>query len=286
MLFTPLILLLPAISYASWSPIKRGQPSNPEDCIVISTLSPIIMTSLHPTSTFGPNGPGSGSGSGSGDANDSGGLIHGQVTDYGSLVYTTALPTLGPNGLGIYTYTITAPCASDYCQRPASNECPPGFITTTVICHVCGVHPVTTTLTLPIESATAAQRSRDGPEMPGAQKTSQVPGGSDSEHDGAGKGDELPDGPKNTGAPGSPTGADASTHTKTVDTPGGASSTAGNEAGHGDGIKAGSKSASPSDDANPSAVVVTGHAPQTKVPKSVILKVALFATIVLYSLHV
>ncbi|KAG5802145.1 hypothetical protein H9Q74_009530 [Fusarium xylarioides] len=335
MLFTPLLLLFPAVSHASWLPFRRGQPSNPEDCTVTSTLSPITVTSIHPTSTIGPHGSSSGSGgshgSGSGSdgsngSNGSGGPGHGQVTGGGSLIYTTALPTLGPNGPGIHTYTITAPCASSHCQRPASTDCPPGFTTTAVICHVCGEHPVTTTLTLPIESATAAQGShggaakagstltsvvtavvhktvvpvspaesiypwisRGGPELPDAQKPSQVPGssgGTDSKGVGAGKGDELPDGPKNTGAPESPAGADASSRTSTVDAPNGASTAAGNEAGHGDGDEAGSESASPSDDASPSAVVVTGHAPNTKVTKSIVVKAVLFATMVLYPLYI
>ncbi|KAF5707986.1 hypothetical protein FMUND_10851 [Fusarium mundagurra] len=342
MLFTPLILLLPAVSHASWLPIRlpirRGQPSIPEDCTVTSTLSPITMTSIYPTSTIGPHGSSSGSGdsnggSGSGSgSNGSGGSGHGQVTGGGSLIYTTALPTLGPNGPGVHTYTITAPCASSHCQRPASTDCPPGFTTTAVICHVCGEHPVTTTLTLPIESATAAQGShggaaksgstltsvvtavvhktaapvspaesvypwisRGGPELPDAEKPSQVPGatgvtsgsgGSDSNHGGAGKGDELPASPKNTGAPELPAGADASSHSTTVDAPNGGSTAAGNQAGHGDGDEAGSESASPSDDASPSAVVVTGHAPETKVTKSIVLKAVLLATMVLYPLYI
>ncbi|KAG4293527.1 hypothetical protein FPRO06_00112 [Fusarium proliferatum] len=328
MLLTPLILLFPAVSHASWLPIRlpirRGQLPSPEDCTVTSTLSPITLTSLHPTSTFGPHGSGSGSGSGSDGSDGSG---HGQVTGGGTLIYTTALPTLGPNGPGVHTYTITAPCASSHCQRPASTECPPGFTTTAVICHVCGEHPVTTTLTLPIESATAAQGShggaakagstltavvtsvvhktvvpvspaesvypwisRGGPELPDAQKPSQVSGGSDAKHDGAGKGDELPDGPKNTGAPELPAGggADTSSHSSTVDAPSGASTAAGNEAGHGDGDgdETGSESASPSDDVSPSAVVVTGHAAETKVTKSVALKAVLFAAMVLYPLYI
>ncbi|KAG5751825.1 hypothetical protein H9Q70_005515 [Fusarium xylarioides] len=306
MLFTPLLLLFPAVSHASWLPFRRGQPSNPEDCTVTSTLSPITVTSIHPTSTIGPHGSSSGSGgshgSGSGSdgsdgSNGSGGPGHGQVTGGGSLIYTTALPTLGPNGPGIHTYTITAPCASSHCQRPASTDCPPGFTTTAVIFYVCGEHPVTTTLTLPIESATAAQGSHGGAAKAGstltsvvtAVKPSQVPGssgGTDSKGVGAGKGDELPDGPKNTGAPESPAGADASSRTSTVDAPNGASTAAGNEAGHGDGDEAGSESASPSDDASPSAVVVTGHAPNTKVTKSIVVKAVLFATMVLYPLYI
>ncbi|KAF5628947.1 hypothetical protein F52700_8040 [Fusarium sp. NRRL 52700] len=333
MLFTPLILLFPAVSHASWLPFRRGQASTPEDCTVTSTLSPITMTSIYPTSTIGPHGSGSGfngsggSGSGSGGSNDSGGSGQGQVTGGGSLIYTTALPTLGPNGPGVHTYTITAPCASSHCQRPAPTECPPGFTTTAVICHVCGEHPVTTTLTLPIESATAAQGShagaakagstltavvtavshkavasvssvetvypwisRGGPELPGSQKPSGIPGG-------AGKSDELPDGPKktgvaespegpkNTGAPEAP-GAEASSHTTTVDTSNGASAAAGNDAGHGEGNETGSESAQPTDDASPSNVVVTGDAPEAKVTRSVVLKAILFATMVLYPLYV
>jgi hypothetical protein len=135
--------------------------------------------------------------------------------------------------------------------------------------------------------------SRGGPELPDSEKPSQVPGGSgdsggsggsDSEHDGAGKGDELPDGPKNTGAPESP---GASPQSTTVDAPNGASTAVDNEAAHGNGDKAGSGSASPDDDdASPSAVVVTGHAPESKVTKSVVLKAILFATMVLYPLYI
>ncbi|KAF9773694.1 hypothetical protein IL306_008453 [Fusarium sp. DS 682] len=335
MLFTPLILLLPAVSHASWLPIRPRKATNPEDCTLTSTLSPITVTSLHPTSTVGPHGSG-----GSGGPGGSGGSGHGQVTGGGSLIYTTALPTLGPNGPGVHTYTITAPCAESHCQRPAATECPPGFTTTAVICHVCGEHPVTTTLTLPIESATAAQGShggaakagstltavvtavshktlvpvspaesvypwisRGGPELPDAQKPSQVAGGSDSKPSGSAgsagsegsespaKGDGSPAAPKNTGAPEVPAGADTSPHNTTVDSPNGAPTTAGNEADHGNGDEAGSESASPehSDEAKPAgptAVVVTGHAPETKVTRSVLFKVVLFSGMVLFPLYV
>jgi hypothetical protein len=132
--------------------------------------------------------------------------------------------------------------------------------------------------------------SRGGPELPDTQKPSQVPGGSgSSKHGGAEKGDQvIPDGSKNTGSPELPAGADiTSSHTSTVDAPNGASAAAGNQAGHGSEDEAGGESASPlSDDASPSAVVVTGHAPETKVTRSVVLKVVLLATMVLYPLYV
>ncbi|WZH43027.1 uncharacterized protein QYS62_004029 [Fusarium acuminatum] len=87
---------------------------------------------------------------------------HGQVTGGGSLIYTTAFPTLGPDGMGLHTYTITAPCAETQCQRPAPADCPPGFTTTTVVCHACGEQAITTILTLPVESAAAGQGSAGG----------------------------------------------------------------------------------------------------------------------------
>ncbi|KAF4448830.1 hypothetical protein F53441_7822 [Fusarium austroafricanum] len=220
MRFTPLLLLLPVIS-ASWLPIKpwlRIRDQSPEDCTVTSTFSPVTLTSIYPTSTIGSSAIGS--------------QGHGQATGSGSLIYTTALPTLGPNGPGLHTYTITAPCTESQCHRPAATDCPPGFTTTAVICHVCGEQLVTTTLTLPIESATAAHGSdggdthngvstltafvsatshktislssievypwisRHGPEVPGATHQPQVPGAEGPKHgdpEGSHKSDASPE---------------------------------------------------------------------------------------------
>jgi hypothetical protein len=143
MLFTRLILLFPAVSLASWLPIKPRHEPNADSCTLTSTLSPITVTSIHPTSTVGISAPG-------------------EATGGGSLIYTTAYPTLGPDGPGLHTYTITAPCSTSRCVRPASGGCPPGFTTTAVVCHACGDKAVTTVLTLPIESTTAIQGSGSG----------------------------------------------------------------------------------------------------------------------------
>ncbi|GKU22263.1 unnamed protein product, partial [Fusarium langsethiae] len=141
MLFTPLLLVFPAVSLASWLPIVPRQASKGDNCTFTSVLPTITLSSIYPTSTIGS---------------------HGQVTGGGSLIYTTAFPTLGPDGPGLHTYTITAPCAETQCQRPASADCPPGFTKTTVVCHACGEHAITTILTLPDESATAGQGSAGG----------------------------------------------------------------------------------------------------------------------------
>ncbi|RGP66309.1 hypothetical protein FSPOR_6687 [Fusarium sporotrichioides] len=141
MLFTPLLLVFPAVSLASWLPIVPRQASNGDNCTFTSMLPTITLSSIYPTSTVGS---------------------HGQVTGGGSLIYTTAFPTLGPDGPGLHTYTITAPCAETQCQRPPSADCPPGFTKTTVVCHACGEHAITTILTLPVESAAAGQGSAGG----------------------------------------------------------------------------------------------------------------------------
>ncbi|RSM04296.1 hypothetical protein CEP52_006932 [Fusarium oligoseptatum] len=115
MLFT-LILIFPAATLASWLPIRPRQASSSDDCTITSTLPPVTMTSIYPVSTIAGSG-------------------QGQVTGGGSLIYTTALPTLGPSGPGLHTYTVTAPCPSAECQPPAASECPPGFTTAAVVCH-------------------------------------------------------------------------------------------------------------------------------------------------------
>ncbi|KAM5383417.1 hypothetical protein ACJZ2D_002110 [Fusarium nematophilum] len=147
MLLAPLVLVFPAATLAFWLPIRPRQASARDDCTLITTLAPVTLTSIYPASTIA-------------------GKRQGQVTGGGSLIYTTALPTLGPDGPGLHTYTVTAPCPAAECQLPAATECPPGFTTTAVVCHVCGDRPVTTVLTLPSETATAAQGSpyRDGSE--------------------------------------------------------------------------------------------------------------------------
>ncbi|KAJ4315799.1 hypothetical protein N0V84_008203 [Fusarium piperis] len=132
-----LILVFPAATLASWLPIRPRQASTLDDCTLTSTLPPVTLTSIYPASTIAGSG-------------------QGHVTGGGSLIYTTALPTLGPSGPGLHTYTITAPCPSADCQPPAATECPPGFTTAAVVCHVCGEIPVTTVLTLPSEIATAS----------------------------------------------------------------------------------------------------------------------------------
>ncbi|EEU37243.1 uncharacterized protein NECHADRAFT_78319 [Fusarium vanettenii 77-13-4] len=155
MLFS-LVLVFPAATLASWLPIRPRQASTPDDCTLTSTLPPVTLTSVYPVSTIADSG-------------------QGQATGGGSLIYTTALPTLGPSGPGLHTYTITAPCPSAECQPPAATACPPGFTTAVVVCHVCGESPVTTVLTLP-GKATASPNT-DG----STNGSADVPGhGSDS----------------------------------------------------------------------------------------------------------
>ncbi|KAH7237354.1 hypothetical protein B0J15DRAFT_453832 [Fusarium solani] len=151
-----LVLVFPAATLASWLPIRPRQASTPDDCTLTSTLPPVTRTSIYPVSTIADSGPG-------------------QATGGGSLIYTTALPTLGPSGPGLHTYTITAPCPLAECQPPAATECPPGFTTAVVVCHVCGESPVTTVLTLP-EMATASPNRDDSTDGSGHGSASGVNG--------------------------------------------------------------------------------------------------------------
>lgn len=151
-----LVLVFPAATLASWLPIRPRQASTPDDCTLTSTLPPVTRTSIYPVSTIADSG-------------------RGHVTGGGSLIYTTALPTLGPSGPGLHTYTITAPCPSAECQPPAATECPPGFTTAVVVCHVCGESPVTTVLTLP-EMATASPNRDDSTDGSGHGSASGVNG--------------------------------------------------------------------------------------------------------------
>ncbi|RSL77484.1 hypothetical protein CEP52_017710 [Fusarium oligoseptatum] len=138
MLFTTLILIFTIAARAFRPPFLPRRDVATSACTSTSTLPPVTLTSIFPASTIGASG-------------------RVQVTGGGSLVYTTALPTIGPDGPGLHVYTVTTGCPApggSQCQRPATNECPPGFTTTAVVCHVCGEHPVTVVLTLPSATAT------------------------------------------------------------------------------------------------------------------------------------
>lgn len=265
------------------------------------------------------------------------------MTGGGTLIYTTAFPTLGPDGPGLHTYTITAPCAETHCQRPASADCPPGFTKTTVVCHACGEQAITTILTLPIESAAAGQgsaggdsrkagptgvsagnhhvvspavtltafvtshktlvvsfkptespgssfpwKSPQGPRLPNNPEHSQVPGDSghvDTKHSrpAGSRESDYPAIHRNPGSPKSPTSsADTVPQSETVDGPDNVPT----------GAEAGSDSPSstyPSGQAtlvNPTAIVVTGHAPGGKIARGTLVKVAAFAIFLLYPLYV
>lgn len=326
MLFTPLLLLFPAVSLA-WPPIVPRQASNGDNCTFTSILPTITLSKIYPTSTVGG---------------------HGQVTGGGTLIYTTAFPTLGPDGPGLHTYTIIAPCAETQCQRPDSNDCPPGFTKTTVVCHACGEQAITTILTLPIESATAGQgsaggdsnkggstgvsagnqhaassavtltafvtshrtlvvsvkptaspsspegsfpwKSPQGPGLPNNPEHSQVPGDSghvDTKHSRP-AGSQESDYPaihRNPGSlesPVAPTSSATAPQSEPADGPDSVPTGAETEAG-----PESPSSTYPSGQAtsvNPTAIVVTGHAPGGKIARSTLVKVAAFAIFLLYPL--
>lgn len=136
MLFNTFVLVFPMATLASWLPVLPRA----DNCTVTNTLPPVTLTSVYPTSTIGGAGQGHNAGS-------------------GTIIYTTALPTLGPGGPNLHTYTVTATCPSRDCHVPHKTELPFGFTTTAVICNVCGEHAMVTVLTLPSETATAVQGS-------------------------------------------------------------------------------------------------------------------------------
>ncbi|ROT43799.1 hypothetical protein SODALDRAFT_348429 [Sodiomyces alkalinus F11] len=133
-----IVVLFPVGLLAGLIPVAPRQEEAPglaDNCTITTTLPPVTLTSYAPTSTAGEDQGGSGG---------------------GTLVYTTCLPTLGPDGPGLHTYTITYPCPSgpeNPCHTPAPTDCPPGFTTTVKVCEVCGPKPHTLTLTVPVITA-------------------------------------------------------------------------------------------------------------------------------------
>ncbi|KAK7427572.1 hypothetical protein QQZ08_005847 [Neonectria magnoliae] len=123
------------------------EATNQDDCTSTTTLPPVTFTRLAPASTLGGQSP---SVSGEG----------------GSLIYTTAFPTLGTDGLGVHTYTVTIPfpgATESPCRPLDPSECPPGFTTSAVACSNCGTSVVTTVLTLPLETAVSSGGPIDAP---------------------------------------------------------------------------------------------------------------------------
>ncbi|RBR11065.1 uncharacterized protein FIESC28_09210 [Fusarium coffeatum] len=93
MIFLRLITLFPAIALSSKLPFERGHATNADNCTYTGTWPVITVTSVLPTLTIGgPDGV---------QAHSAGGA---------SLIYTTALPAIGADGIGVHTYTITTPC--------------------------------------------------------------------------------------------------------------------------------------------------------------------------------
>ncbi|KAJ4244358.1 hypothetical protein NW762_014485 [Fusarium torreyae] len=255
MLFTPLVLLFPAVSLASWLPIKPKQASNADNCTLTSTLPPITMTNIYATSTVG------------GQSQETGG---------GSLIYTTAFPTLGSDGPNLHTYTITSPCDKTQCQRPATGYYPPGFTATRVVCHTCGEHAITTILTLPAESGPAAQASaggdtcKDGSSGGGACHAPGGPSPPDPNHSGS---PDLRGSPEFPHSPASPT--NTAPQMKTVHTSNGKPT--GARAGAESGLSSSTYPSGPT----PTSPVVTGDAPGSKIDGATPIKAAIVAVIAL-----
>ncbi|KPM44408.1 hypothetical protein AK830_g2142 [Neonectria ditissima] len=141
-MFLPtLLVLFPAAALAARLPFMPRQAANGDNCTSTTTLPPVTFTSLSPTSTLGGQSPSVSGGS-------------------GSLIYTTAFPTLGNDGLGVHTYTVTIPCpgtTGSPCRPLGPGECPPGFTTSAVACSACGSSVVTTVLTLPVETPVGSE---------------------------------------------------------------------------------------------------------------------------------
>lgn len=98
MIFPRLITLFPAIALSSKLPFERGHARNADNCTYTGTWPVVTLTSVLPTLTIsGPNG------------------MQAHSAEGASLIYTTALPALGADGLGVHAYTITSPCEETYC---------------------------------------------------------------------------------------------------------------------------------------------------------------------------
>ncbi|KAG4292543.1 hypothetical protein FPRO06_12031 [Fusarium proliferatum] len=236
---TPLFLLFPVVSLASWLPVKPMQASGEDECTSTTRiLPPITQIRIYPTSTRVAIG------------------CQAQATGGSSLIYTTAVPATNLHGPDIHTHTVTSHCDETQCQRPASGSCTPGSIVTTVVCHTCGEKPITTTLTLPIETVPKIQ----GPSLESVAYTAI------QRHPGSPESLESSIPPAGTslqttmaGAPHSiPTGAEGGSDSSTVPIP--VSPTTTN-------------------------VVAVGNAPENKVTTSTLLKVVAFAIILSLPLY-
>ncbi|KAF5976230.1 hypothetical protein FCOIX_7224 [Fusarium coicis] len=138
MQFNSLILLFPAVSLASWP----RQASSADECAsTTKTLPPITQISVYPTSTKVALG------------------CHVSVTGGGSPIHTAGVPSPDIDGQDGHTHSTSASCDGTQCQHPAPDKCPDGYTVTTIVCHTCGEKPVTSTVTLPIESAARDQGS-------------------------------------------------------------------------------------------------------------------------------
>ncbi|KAK7403316.1 hypothetical protein QQX98_010905 [Neonectria punicea] len=147
MLLPTLIRSFPAVGLAARLPFVLREATNQDDCTSTSTLPPVTFTSLAPASTLGGQSPS-------------------VSREGGSLIYTTAFPTLGTDGLGVHTYTVTIPCpgtTGSPCRPLDPSECPPGFTTSAVACTNCGPSVVTTVLTLPLETVVSSGGPVDVP---------------------------------------------------------------------------------------------------------------------------
>ncbi|KAF5614737.1 hypothetical protein F52700_13609 [Fusarium sp. NRRL 52700] len=138
MQFTSIILLFPATSLASWP----RQASSAEECTsTTKTLPHTTQISVYPTSTTVVLG------------------CHAQVTGGGSPAHTTGVLYPAIEGQDGHTHSICALCDDTERKGHASDNCPPGFTVTTIIIHPYGEQPITSTATLPVDSAAGAQRS-------------------------------------------------------------------------------------------------------------------------------
>ncbi|KAM0499161.1 hypothetical protein ACHAP8_005872 [Fusarium lateritium] len=220
------------------------------------------MTIIYPTSTIGGQS---------------------QVTGGGSLIYTTAFPTLGSDGPNQHTYTVTVPCDEIQCMRLASGERPPAFTATTAVCHTCGEKAIATTLTLPVESGPAAQVSASGDtckdDSSGGGDACQALAGSNTENNASADlwaSDAYPNIHSHVG-----TQSHASPTTETASKMTTVNASNGGSTGASFGVDSESASSAYPSSSAPASIVVTDFAPGSRINRATLIQAAIVVGLVL-----
>ncbi|KAF8538476.1 hypothetical protein BDD12DRAFT_927555 [Trichophaea hybrida] len=114
------------------------------------------------------------------------------VTTTFTTCYTTQYPAICPSGICTSTYTITESCPTTCKPHTETSYLPPGFTTTTTVCHHCAPKPTTITLTHPTLTPKCGEDGKECPPEPCYGYPCPKPKPSETETDNGCGGHECP----------------------------------------------------------------------------------------------